>query len=121
MSHDSHDHESPKRVYFGIPIAFALSFWFIVFLSLKACDGPKEHGCCMEGGECNKECMENCKKEGKGCVKACEENMKEGEENRDVPKASEGAPESKEEVKGKEGEETKGAPAEEIKKEEGHH
>lgn len=75
MSHDPHNHESPKRVYFGIPIAFALSFWFIVFLSLKACDGSSEHGCDMKDGKCSKECMENCKKEGKACAKTCEENM----------------------------------------------
>lgn len=124
MSHDSHNHESPKRVYFGIPIAFAMAFWFIVFLSLKACDNGHKHGAC--GEECSKECMERCKAEGKDCAKECEA-AKEGE-HRDVPKASEGGPESKEEVKGKEGEETKEAPAGETKegateekKEEGHH
>jgi hypothetical protein len=66
--HEEHPQESPKRVYFGIPIAFALSFWFIVFLSLKACDGPS--GCSKEEC-CSKECMEKCKKEGKDCKKEC--------------------------------------------------
>lgn len=96
MAHDNHNHESPKRVYFGIPIAFALSFWFIVFLSLKACDNGHENAC---GEECSKECMEKCKAEGKDCSKECME-----EHGRKVPEAASDAPDSKEEVKGKEGE-----------------
>ena len=65
MSHnEEHHHESPKRVYFGIPFAFAFVFWFIIFLSMKACDGPK-NGCCKEGAECSKECKAKCEAEGK--------------------------------------------------------
>ncbi|MBS1647264.1 MAG: hypothetical protein JST67_07980 [Bacteroidetes bacterium] len=55
--HEEHHHEEPKKVYFGIPFAFALAFWFITFLCLKACDGHKD--CCKEGEACckeNKEC-----------------------------------------------------------------
>ena len=48
MSHnEEHHHESPKRVYFGIPFAFAFAFWLIIFLCLKASDGPK-NGCCKK-------------------------------------------------------------------------
>ena len=65
MSHnEEHHHESPKRVYFGIPFAFAFVFWFIIFLSMKACDGPKG-GCCKEGAECSTECKAKCEAEGK--------------------------------------------------------
>lgn len=68
--HEEHPHESPKKVYFGVPIAFALSFWFVVFLCLKACDGPSN---CCDKESCSKECMEKCKAEGKEC-----KDMKEG-------------------------------------------
>ena len=65
MSHqEEHHYESPKKVYFGIPFVFALVFWFIIFLSMKACDGPKG-GCCKEGAECSKECKAKCEAEGK--------------------------------------------------------
>ena len=65
MSHNEEQHhESPKKVYFGIPFVFALVFWFIIFLSMKACDGPKGN-CCKEGGECSKECKAKCEAEGK--------------------------------------------------------
>lgn len=96
MAHDNHHNESPKRVYFGIPIAFALSFWFIVFLSLKACDRGHENAC---DAECSKECMEKCKAEGKDCSKECSEHS-----GRTVPEAASDAPDSKEEEKGKAGE-----------------
>jgi hypothetical protein len=67
-SHEEHHHDKPKRVYFGIPFAFAFTFWLVIFLMLKACDGPKDNGCCKEGKECSKECMEKCKAEEKeGC------------------------------------------------------
>jgi|GEM_PF-1705757 hypothetical protein len=65
MSHnEEHHHESPKRVYFGIPFAFAFTFWFIIFLCLKTCDGPK-NSCCKDGAECTKECKAKCEAEGK--------------------------------------------------------
>jgi hypothetical protein len=95
MSHnEEHHHESPKRVYFGIPFGFALAFWLIIFFSLKACDGNK-NGCCKEGKECSKECMEKCKAEGKeGCLEkegaaeekkdAVSEEKKETEEKKDA-------------------------------------
>jgi hypothetical protein len=80
MSHnEEHHQESPKKVFFGVPIAFALSFWFIVFLSLKTCDGGSKNCCHKE--ECSKECMEKCKAEGKECEKKCEEKS-EGEEKK---------------------------------------
>ena len=81
MSHnEEHHHESPKRVYFGIPFGFALAFWFIIFMSMKACDGPK-NGCCKEGKECSKECMEKCKAEGK---EGCHEKEGAVEEKKDA-------------------------------------
>ena len=103
MSHnEEHHHESPKKVFFGVPIAFALSFWFIVFLSLKACDGPKD---CCHKEECSKECMEKCKAEGKECEKGktCE-GMTEGEEKKEAVGEEKKA-------------ETEAAPATEEKKE----
>lgn len=96
MAHDHHPHESPKRVYFGIPIAFALSFWFIVFLSLKACDHGHENAC---DAECSKECVEKCKAGGKDCPHECAKHS-----GRNVPEAAHDAPDSKEEEKGKAGE-----------------
>ncbi|HXB40459.1 MAG TPA: hypothetical protein VNZ49_07940 [Bacteroidia bacterium] len=121
MSQDSHHQESPKRVYFGIPIAFALTFWFVVFLCLKACDGPKEQGCCKEGGECTKECMEKCKAEGKECAKACEEKMEGKAEEKKAESAAEEKKESVTEEK-KEGEVKEGEkPTEEKKEAGGHH
>ena len=63
-NHEEHPHESPKKVYFGIPFGFALTLWLIVFLCLKACDGPKS-SCCKDGSECSKECMAKCEAEGK--------------------------------------------------------
>ena len=117
MSHEEHHQESPKRVYFGIPIVFALTFWFVVFLCLKACDGgSREKGCCAEGGECTKECYEKCKAEGKECAKACEEKM-EGKEGEAAEKKEGVAEEKKEGSEAKEGEK----PAEEKKEAEGHH
>jgi len=110
MSHEEHNHESPKRVYFGIPIAFAMAFWLVVFLCLKACDGGHQDECC--GKECSKECMEHCKAEGKDCVKECEA-AKEDEENK------EGVTEEKKE--GSEAKEGDEKPAEEKKEAEGHH
>lgn len=114
MSHEEHNHESPKRVYFGIPIAFALTFWFVVFLCLKACDGGHEAKCCKDGEGCSKECMEKCKAEGKDCAKEMSgegEEKKEAvsEEKKEGSEAKEGAAEEK-----KEG-------ATEEKKEEAHH
>lgn len=79
-NHEEHHHESPKRVYFGIPFGFALAFWFIIFMSLKACDGNK-NGCCKEGAACSKECMEKCKAEGK---EGCHEKEAAAEENKDA-------------------------------------
>jgi len=120
MSHDNHHQESPKRVYFGIPIAFAVAFWLIVFLCLKACDGgSKEHGCCMEGGECTKECMEHSKAEVKECAKACEEKMEGEKKEAASEEKKEGVTEEKKEgaEAAKEGEK----PAEEKKEAEGHH
>jgi hypothetical protein len=73
MSHEEHHQETPKKVYFGIPFAFAFVFWFIVFLSLKACDGPKDS--CKEGSDCCKEKKECCEGAKKG---ECKEN-KDGE------------------------------------------
>ena len=63
-NHEEHHHETPKRVYFGIPFAFAFTFWFIIFLCLKACDGPK-NGCCKDGEKCTTECKAKCEAEGK--------------------------------------------------------
>ena len=118
MSHEEHHKESPKRVYFGIPIVFALTFWFVVFLCLKACDKPKD--CCADGKgcstECTKECMEKCKAEGKECANACEEKM-EGKEGEAAEKKEGVAEEKKEGSEAKEGEK----PAEEKKEAEGHH
>jgi hypothetical protein len=95
-NHEEHHHETPKRVYFGIPFCFALAFWLIIFLMLKACDGPKDNGCCKEGKECSKECMEKCKAEGKeGC------HEKEGEAEEKKEGLSE---EKKEDATAKEGE-----------------
>ncbi len=80
MSHnEEHHNESPKKVFFGIPIAFALSFWFVVFLTLKACDGPKD--CCGKE-ECTKECMEKCEAEGK---EGEEKSEAAGEEKKEAP------------------------------------
>jgi len=104
MSHDNHNHESPKRVYFGIPIAFAMTFWLIVFLCLKACDGGHRDECC--GEECSKECIEKCEKEGDEKKEGVSEEKKEGSET----EAKEAAPAEEK----KEG-------ATEEKKEEGHH
>ena len=91
--HEEH-HESPKRVYFGIPIGFALTFWFIIFLCLKACDGPKNYDGCKE--ECSKECMEKCKAEGK---EGCHEKEGAVEEKKDAvnEEKKEGAVEEKKE------------------------
>src|SRR3954467_13401059 len=108
-NHEEQPQESPKRVYFGIPIAFALSFWFIGFLSLKACN---DHKSCCDSKECSKECMEKCKAEGKTWhLKGAEvKKEKEGEnvlENVDHPANStlrssdkEGNPDSPNGVKG---------------------
>ncbi len=115
MSHEEHHQESPKRVYFGIPIAFALSFWFVVFMCLKACDGGSHEKACGEG--CSKECMEHCKAEGKDCVNECKE-AKEGEKAESATEEKkEGVAEEKKEGEAKEAEK----PAEEKKEAEGHH
>ncbi len=110
MSHnEEHHQESPKKVFFGVPVAFALSFWFIVFLSLKACDGGSKDCCHKE--ECSKECMEKCKAEGKDCKKECvksEEGTSEGEEKKEAvgeEKKTEGAAEGKEGAEEKKSEE----------------
>ena len=73
---DSHQ-ESPKRVYFGIPIAFALVFWFVVFLCLKACDGPKSH--CGKDAACGTEDCSKCSPECKAKCEAENADLKEGE------------------------------------------
>ena len=92
-NHEEHHNEKPKRVYFGIPFAFAFTFWFIVFLCLKSCDGPK-NDCCKDGAACTKECKAKCETEGKtDCVhkEAAAEEKKEGvsEEKKDAPAAKE--------------------------------
>jgi len=63
-NHEEHHHETSKRVYFGIPIAFAFTFWFIIFLCMKTCDGPKQ-ACCKDGEVCTKECKAKCEAEDK--------------------------------------------------------
>jgi hypothetical protein len=104
--HEEHHQESPKKVYFGVPIAFAISFWFVVFLCLKACDGPKD---CCNKEQCTKECMEKCKAEGKECKEEGEEKAEggktEGEEKKDA--VSEEKKESAAEEKKENGEEKK--------------
>jgi hypothetical protein len=95
MSHnEEHHHESPKRVYFGIPFAFAFVFWFIVFLSMKACDGPKEN-CCKESGECTKECKAKCEAEGKTDCAHKEEAVSEEKKETSAEEKKEGATEEK--------------------------
>ena len=79
-NHEENHHNTPKRVYFGIPFYFALTFWFIIFMSLKACDGGSKPNCCKEEGECSKECMEKCKAEGKT---ECHEKEAAGEEKKE--------------------------------------
>ncbi len=64
-NHEEQHHETPKRVYFGIPFGFALAFWLIMFLSLKACDGGVKKDCCKEDGSCSTECKAKCEAEGK--------------------------------------------------------
>ncbi len=108
MSHHEEHHEKPKRVYFGIPFYFALSFWLVIFLCLKACDGPKDNGCCKEGKECSEECMKKCEAEGKtGCSEKKEEageEKKEGvtEEKKEEPAAKEGEAKAEEKPAGEE-------------------
>lgn len=82
MSHEEHHHDQPsKKVYWGIPIGFAFSFWLIVFLSMKACDTSS---CCKNGKECSKECMEKCKAEGKECGMDGGDNEKLEKENNNL-------------------------------------
>ena len=82
-SHEENHQETPKRVYFGVPFAFACAFWLIVFCSLKACDGPKD--CCEGDKECCKggaktEC---CDKDGR---KDCSEHAGHHGEAKEVAK-----------------------------------
>jgi hypothetical protein len=79
-NHEEHHHDKPKRVYFGIPFGFALTFWFIIFLCLKACDGGSKPNCCKEEGECSKECRAKCEAEGKT---NCHEKEGVAEEKKD--------------------------------------
>ena len=89
-NHEEHHHESPKRVYFGIPFGFALAFWFIIFLSLKACDGGAKKDCCKESGECTKECKAKCEAEGKtDCTHQEGNTVKEEKTETTAPAAEE--------------------------------
>ncbi len=79
MSGDNHHQESPKKVFFGIPLAFAVCFWFITFISLKACDGPSD--CCGRKNCCSTESCEKCSPE-------CKANCTSDEEKAGASEAS---------------------------------
>jgi hypothetical protein len=99
-NHEEHHHESPKRVYFGIPFGFALAFWFIIFLSLKACDGGSRNNCCKDGKECSQECKAKCEAEGKTDCAHNEGDVKEEKKEETSPaveEKKEGAVEEKSE------------------------
>ena len=114
-NHEEHHHESPKRVYFGIPFGFALAFWFIIFLSLKACDGGHKENCCKESGECTKECKAKCEAEGKTDCAHKEGEVKEEKKEEAAPAATEEKKEGAKEEKVEKPSEEKPAATEEKK------
>jgi hypothetical protein len=104
--HDNHHQESPKKVFFGVPIAFAIAFWIVTILCLKACDHPKHH--CGKDSECKMENCDNCSAE---CKAKCEEDkskLKEGEKvetgqktlNADAPNGKDKKPDSPNAIEG---------------------
>lgn len=72
MAHGNEHHQGPKKVYWGVPISFAIVFWFIVIVTLKACGGG--HHACKE--DCSEECKKECVEGKKECAHG-EGEMKE--------------------------------------------